>query len=60
VVIKCPKCQFENPADSKFCKECGTQLTPSEGPRVSKTLTLGIPAEGLVRGTLFAGRYEII
>jgi len=33
---------------------------PSDGPRVSKTLTLETPAEGLSRGTLFAGRYEII
>ena len=23
---KCPKCQFENTSDSKFCKECATSL----------------------------------
>ncbi len=23
---KCPKCQVDNPTDSKFCSECGTQL----------------------------------
>jgi hypothetical protein len=24
--MKCPKCQFDNPADAKFCNECGNQL----------------------------------
>ena len=58
--IKCPKCHSENPDTLNFCGECGTQIIPSDGPRVSKTLTLETPAEGLSRGTLFAGRYEII
>jgi len=60
VAVKCPKCDFVNSADSKFCKECGTQLILPQSPPISKTLTLEIPAEGLSRGTLFAGRYEII
>lgn len=60
MATKCPKCQFDNTADSRFCKECGTQLIPSEGPLVSKTLTMETPAEGLARGTVFAGRYEIL
>jgi class 3 adenylate cyclase/tetratricopeptide (TPR) repeat protein len=24
--MKCPKCQFENPEDRKFCRECGSDL----------------------------------
>jgi len=57
--IKCPKCHFDNPYDSKFCKECGTQLIPSE--KISApTKTLETPTEELTRGTTFAGRYEII
>jgi serine/threonine protein kinase/Flp pilus assembly protein TadD len=60
VANKCPKCDFDNTADSKFCKECGTQLILAEGPQVSKTLTLETKTEGLKRGTVFAGRYEIL
>jgi len=60
VAIKCAKCQAENPDTKLFCGDCGTQLSPSGPPHVSKTLTLETPAEGLARGTLFAKRYEII
>ncbi|NIO48496.1 MAG: zinc-ribbon domain-containing protein [Candidatus Aminicenantes bacterium] len=56
--MKCPKCHFDNPSDSKFCKECGTQLIPKEGFPVKETLET--PTEELTRGTTFAGRYEII
>jgi len=56
---KCPKCDLDNPSDSKFCKECGAQLLPSmEIPEVTKTLET--PAQELRRGTKFAGRYEIV
>jgi len=24
--MKCPKCQFDNPGDAKFCNECGSNL----------------------------------
>jgi len=27
--MECPKCQFDNPADSKYCKECGTNIYPA-------------------------------
>jgi serine/threonine protein kinase len=60
VAIECPKCHSENPETKQFCADCGTQLIPPEGPQVSKTMTLETPAEGLTRGILFAGRYEII
>jgi class 3 adenylate cyclase/tetratricopeptide (TPR) repeat protein len=29
--VKCPRCQHENPAPSKFCSECGTRLIPLAG-----------------------------
>jgi serine/threonine protein kinase/tetratricopeptide (TPR) repeat protein len=58
--MKCPECHFNNPSDSKFCKECGTQLIPSEHASISPTKTLETPTEEITRGTTFAGRYEII
>jgi len=59
VATKCPKCHSDNPSDSGFCSKCGTQLLPSENIP-SRTETLITPTEELVRGTTFAGRYEII
>jgi len=58
MAIKCPKCQFENTSDSKFCKECGTQILSPE--KVEVTETLETPKEELTTGSTFAGRYKII
>jgi serine/threonine protein kinase/predicted Zn-dependent protease len=58
--IKCPKCQFDNPDDSKFCKECGTQVISSEEIPASPTKTLETPTKELTTGSTFAGRYQII
>jgi serine/threonine protein kinase len=60
VAIQCPKCQFENTTDSKFCKECGTQLLNAGDFQPSVTKTLETPPKGLVLGSTFAGRYQII
>ena len=57
--IKCPKCDFDNTSDSKYCKECGTQLHSEDIP-VSQTKTLETPKEELTTGSTFAGRYQII
>ena len=56
--MRCPKCQTENPDDSKYCKECATPIPASEV--ISVTKTFETPLGGLTRGTTFAGRYEII
>jgi len=58
--MKCPKCNFENPADTKFCGECATPLHPSEKISAHLTETLETPKEELTTGSTFAGRYQII
>ncbi|MFC2141931.1 protein kinase [Acidobacteriota bacterium] len=58
--MKCPKCQLDNPDDSKFCKECGTNITSVEEARPSFTKTIETPKEELTTGSTFAGRYQII
>ena len=57
---KCPKCQTENPSDSKFCRECAASFTGGDGFAVSPTKTIETPREELTTGSTFAGRYQII
>lgn len=58
--MKCPKCHSENPTESVFCSTCGTQIVSSEKVLITQTETLAAPIIELARGSLFAGRYEII
>jgi len=58
--MKCPKCNFENPADTSFCGNCAAPLHPSEEISVYPTETLESPKEELTTGSTFAGRYKII
>jgi len=60
VAMKCPKCNFENPADTKFCGECAAPLHTSKEISASPTETLETPKEELTTGSIFAGRYQII
>jgi uncharacterized membrane protein YvbJ len=59
VTVKCPKCDFENTSDSKFCKQCGTQIISTE-KIPAPTETIEAPKEELTRGSSLADRYEII
>jgi len=58
--VSCPKCQFDNPEDTFYCGKCGTPLPSSPEFSISMTETLSVPQLDLSRGTVFAGRYEII
>jgi len=58
--MNCPKCQTDNPSDSKYCKECATPLPSSREIDISETKTLETPIEELTTGSTFAGRYQII
>ena len=58
--MKCPKCNFENPSDARFCGKCATPLTSSEDISAYPTKTLQTSIKELTRGSTFSGRYEII
>ena len=58
--MKCHKCQFENPDNTHFCGQCGTEFTPSEEITPSPTKTLETPTKELTTGSTFAKRYQII
>jgi tetratricopeptide (TPR) repeat protein/predicted Ser/Thr protein kinase/TolB-like protein len=60
VTTKCPRCDTDNPADSKFCRECAAPLPASSRPAPPLTKTLEIPKEELRTGSTFARRYQII
>jgi len=58
--MKCPKCQYDNPANTSYCGKCGIPLLSPDKIPQAKTLTLETPILELERGAMFAERYEII
>jgi len=60
VAIKCPKCQFENPADTRFCGNCATPLASAQDIAFSKTMTVQQPPKFISSGSTLAGKYRII
>lgn len=60
--ITCMSCQFENPPNTRFCGKCGEpiQFKVEDDGLYAKTLALNTSMVQLERGTLFAGRYEVI
>jgi TolB-like protein/predicted Ser/Thr protein kinase len=60
VAIKCPKCQFENPSDTRFCGNCAASLTSGQGVPLSRTMTVVQPTGAMDKGNFLAGKYRII
>lgn len=58
--MRCPKCQTENPDDSKFCKECASSLLGSREAQPLHIKTLESPALVLNPGDVLSERYEIL
>ncbi len=56
MAITCSKCHSENPADTKFCGECGTSLSPPKEISVTKTLK---PTPKIKEERIVAGKYRI-
>ena len=52
---RCPKCDTDNPSDSKFCKECASPLKPLEGVSVTKTIL----SPTIASGKTLTGKYKI-
>ncbi len=60
MATKCPKCNADNPDTKQFCGDCGTQLLSAEKISISQTKTLLTPVKDIIKGTTFAGRYQLI
>ena len=58
--MKCPKCQFDNPENTKFCGNCATPLSIPDATLEAPTETLVTPILDITRGSVLNERYEII
>jgi serine/threonine protein kinase len=58
--MKCPKCQHENPENTRYCGQCGRELSASRPGEFPETVAYQTPTKALDRGTTFARRFEII
>ena len=58
--MKCNQCHSENPANTKFCGNCGAPLSPSQEIPLEYTRTIVTDTKEIAIGAVFAGRYYII
>jgi hypothetical protein len=59
-VMICPSCTFDNSEESRFCNKCATSLSSSEEIYLSPTKTFHTDVNKFNRGSIVAGRYEVI
>ena len=60
MAIECPRCRTQNPEESRFCNSCATSLTPLKHVSVLPSQGSKTDTGELTRGTVFAGRYQVI
>jgi len=58
--MKCEKCRFDNPDNTRFCGRCGSELSPTSTRSEAFTQTLQLALQDLTIGSTFAGRYLVI
>ena len=58
--MQCPQCGSDNPADTTFCGKCGSRLNDSADMPFSFTRTIQKQVTGFAKGSLIAGKYDII
>ena len=56
MTVNCPKCHYENPPDSNYCRECGSELTSL----FTETKTLRSPSKDTVIGEIISEKYKLI
>jgi serine/threonine protein kinase/tetratricopeptide (TPR) repeat protein len=57
--VKCPRCGFDSPSDTRFCGRCAAPLAPA-GASPTLTGTIIAPVRELETGATFARRYQVI
>jgi len=62
MAVKCPKCQFDNPADTHFCGNCAAPLPAVSAGKPPESLKKSIPeiSWDLGNGALIAAKYRIL
>jgi len=58
--MKCPKCNFVNLPNARFCSNCATTLSNSDEISPPKRDISRTSIKELVIGSTFAGRYQVI
>jgi serine/threonine protein kinase/tetratricopeptide (TPR) repeat protein len=60
MTTQCPRCHFENSADTKFCGNCAAPLRLPGDISFSQAETLRSPIIKISTGTTLAGRYQVV
>jgi serine/threonine protein kinase/thioredoxin-like negative regulator of GroEL len=58
--MRCSQYQSENPADTSFCGKCGSRLKIPADLSIPYTRTIQNRSIGFAKGTLIAGKYQIL